>query len=136
MSSSSIRLLPRRSAVLGAVLALGLLVGCTGQQDPGDYSDDVRDNFVAGCDGSAFTEEAEATTLVTLPTAQCECIYAGFEENIDFSDFKSANSDRRDEPTALDDPEFQAVYDQCGPNGPLAEGESNETGGVTTTTEG
>ena len=74
MSSSSIRLLPRRSAVLGAVLALGLLVGCTGQQDPGDYSDDVRENFVAGCDGSGFAGEnrAEEATLVTLPTPQCE----------------------------------------------------------------
>ena len=151
LSSSEIRRRPRHVAILGAVLALGLLVGCTGQRDPGDYSKSVRKNFIAGCDASAFADDDNAAEMKAkaLPTKQCECIYDYFEENVDFDDFSSANSDRRDDPSALDDPEFTKAYDRCGPDGAIAkgeetpttkgDGESTPTTGVegdTTTTEG
>lgn len=141
MSSSLIRRRPRRVAILGAVVAVGLLAGCTGQRDPSGYSDSVRENFIAGCDGSAFVgaDDDDAKDAISLPTPQCECIYDTIEETIDFDDFSSANSNRRDDPTPLDDPEFVAAYDACGPDGPI-EGKaptttSTETDATTSTTE-
>ncbi|MEO6989274.1 MAG: hypothetical protein ABI239_11575 [Aquihabitans sp.] len=149
MSSSLIRHRPRRLAVLGAVVALGLLVGCTGQRDPGGYGDSVRKNFVAGCDGSAFADfdpdsaDAKEMKGQALPTPQCECIYDYMEENVDFDDFSKANSERRDDPSALDDPVFEEALDRatCGPDGAM-EGktdkktETTESTEKTTTTEG
>ncbi len=129
MSSSQIRRRPRHVAIFGAVIALGLLVGCTGQRDPGDYSKSVRKNFIAGCDASAYvdTDNAAEMKAKALPTKQCECIYDYFEENVDFGDFSGANSDRRDNPRALDDPEFTKAFEGCGPDGALAKGEKTPT---------
>lgn len=142
MSSSQIRRRPRSVALLGAVFVIGLLAGCTGQKDPDGYSDSVRENFVAGCDGSAFVgaDDDDAKDAISLPTPQCECIYDTIEETVDFDDFSSANSNRRDDPTPLDDPEFVAAYDACDADGPI-EGKttattSTETEGTTDTTEG
>ena len=137
MSPSLIRR-PRRVAILGAVLALGMLVGCTGQRDPKGYSDTVRKDFVAGCDASAFAGRANAKEMKAqaLPTKQCECIYDAIEKDISFSDFSKANADRRDNASALDDPAFKKAFDSCGPDGPRAKGETTPTteGKIDTTT--
>ena len=104
-----------RHLVASVVLTLGLLTGCMGQQDASDYGDDVRRDFIAGCDGSAFADEPEREALQegSLPTEECAAAYECIEKNVPFADFRSVNSDLRDEPGPMDPLIMEALAD-CG----------------------
>jgi hypothetical protein len=99
----------RRHLLAGAAVVFALALGaCTGQTDPSDYSDGVRENWMEGC----VTPAGEAEGGLSEST--CGCIYTHVEENMDFSDFKSANSDRREEPTVLQGPGWDEAFEACG----------------------
>lgn len=103
------------AALAAAVLTLGLLTGCMGQRDADDYGDDVRRDFIAGCDGSAFDDEPNRDALQegSRPTEECEAAYDCIEENVPFDDFKRVNSDLRDEPGPMD-PVIMDALAECG----------------------
>jgi hypothetical protein len=71
----------RRPLLAGAAVVLALaLSACTGQTDPSDFSDGIREDFVSSCvapNGVA----AEGLSEVT-----CGCIWDHVEENMEFSD--------------------------------------------------
>lgn len=135
-------------ALFAPLVALVVLAGCTGQQDPDKWSDGIKDNFVEACDGTAAADEpveAIAADLKAnaLPTEQCRCIIDELADAMDFSDFKAANSKRReetgDERTPLADAPFQKAYATCVPGFEGSSGEpSGDTsdGDATTTTTG
>jgi hypothetical protein len=92
----------RTYSLAGVVLALVVLTGCPYQRDPGSYGDSVREDFVAGCDGSAFEgredQEALQDPSVTLETERCAEVYDCLTEVVDFDDFRDINSSLRDDP--------------------------------------
>jgi hypothetical protein len=95
-SSPAPRRAHRRTALIGAVLALLLLGGCTGRPPtPTDYGDTTRKNFMLGC-----TEEAEGAG-VSNPQDYCECSYTTIVKTIPYDDFKEINSELSDDPAAL-----------------------------------
>lgn len=122
----------RRRLLVGAVLVVSLgLSACTGQKDPTKFSDGIRDNWMEGCTMPAGDKTKG------LSTSTCKCIYDHVEENMDFSDFSGANSDRRDEPTVLKGPGWDEAYKACGVGlGTGDNGASSEETKTTTTTEG
>lgn len=97
------------------MLTLGLLTGCMGQRDASEYNDDVRADFIAGCDGSAFADEPEREALEegSLDTETCTEAYDCIEENVPFDDFKSVNSNLREDPGPMD-PLIMNALDDCG----------------------
>lgn len=138
----------RRASVLAAVfLSLVVLAGCTGQRDPDSWSDGIKTEFVETCDGTAAaTEKNQAVKAELLknkqPTERCQCVIDHLEKNMDFSDFKSANNDRRDakasDQKALNEPAFKKAYDACPVGGKNSKPEKQTTTTVaktTTTTE-
>lgn len=126
---------PRLAASLvAAVLGIGLLAGCAGQQAPGDYSGSVERNFLSGCTTTAEGDEA------TFDVAgYCGCVYdelSNDETGVDFDEFKKVNDDQIEEPSELPE-SFTKIYDRCAEEF-LGEGTSSETSTdeTTTTTEG
>lgn len=134
----------RRPLLAGAAVVFALALGaCTGQTDPSDFSKGIREDFVAACvapDGVVEEGLAEST---------CGCIWDHVEENVDFSDVKADNSDRREDPTVLQGPGWDEAYEACGVSvggGDVASGEepsppgdastTTVTGDATTTTAG
>lgn len=126
----------RRHLIAGVVIVLSLAIAaCTGQSDPSDYGDDVRKNWMEGCTAPAGVADDG------LGEEKCGCIYDHVEENMDFSDFKAANSDRREEPTVLEGPGWDEAFAECGVSvagGVDSDGEgatrtSTEAEGTTTT---
>lgn len=115
---------PRSSASLAAVvLGLGLLVGCAGQQAPGNYSDKVERDFLKGCTATATGDDASFDAA-----EYCQCTYDALsaeDGGVDFDTFKQVNDDQVEEPGPLP-AEFQAIADDC-----LAE-QTGETAGATT----
>lgn len=121
----------RHLMAAAAVLLTLVLSACTGQRDPSDYSDGVRDNWMAGCTAPAGDEAAG------LSEETCGCIYDHVEENMEWSDFAAANSDRREEPTVLEGPGWDEAYEACGVS--VGGGDATspaEPEGATSTTEG
>ncbi|MCB0978518.1 MAG: hypothetical protein KDB02_13770 [Acidimicrobiales bacterium] len=99
----------RRRLLIGFAIVVSLaLSACTGQRDPTKYSDGVRENWMEGCTAPAG-DKAEG-----LSSKTCGCIYDHVEEKMDFSDFKDANSDRRENPTVLKGPGWDEAYKACG----------------------
>ena len=95
-SSPTPRRARRRMALLGAVLALLLLGGCTGRKPtPTDYGETTRTNFLLGCN-----EEADAAG-VSKPDAYCKCSYSEIVKTIPYDEFKKINSDLSDDPGPL-----------------------------------
>ncbi len=74
---------------VGAVLALGLLAGCTGQRDPGSYGDKVETNFVKGCTATSTADGATKAEAGEF----CQCAYDAIKKDVEFDDFKKANND-------------------------------------------
>jgi hypothetical protein len=99
----------RRALLAGAAVVLALVLSaCTGQKDPTDYSDGVRENFVEGCVAPA------EVVADGLPESTCGCIYDYFEENVEWSEFSSANSERREETSVLSGEPWDSAYESCG----------------------
>ena len=97
----------RRMALVGAVLALLLLGGCTGRPPtPTDYGDTTRTNFMRGC-----TEEAEGVN-VSNPQDYCECSYTEIVKTIPYDEFKKINSELSDDPGPLP-PKMVKIRDTC-----------------------
>src|SRR5699024_6963203 len=104
----SVRLMPttrrRRlaSSLLVSFASLLLLAGCVGQRDPDSWGDSTKESFVEACDGTAAKDEPVDEIRsdledAALPTEDCECIVDHLEENMEFSEFKDANSKRRED---------------------------------------
>lgn len=130
-------------AFAAAVLSVVLLSSCTGQRDPSSWSDSIKDEFVAGCDGSAAASESDPAIAKELkanaqPTAVCRCVINKLADTMDFSEFKSANSDRRDEPasarSALTGKKYDAAYSACEATDETADTTTTSSGDATTTT--
>lgn len=92
--------------LVGAVLALGLLGGCTGQSTPDSYTDSVERNFLRGC-----RDTAEQDGL-SDPDDFCRCAFDELKENVEFSEFKKVNEDQVDQPSELPE-SFQEIYAGC-----------------------
>jgi len=106
-SSPTPRRARRRMALLGAVLALLLLGGCTGRKPtPTDYGETTRTNFLLGCN-----EEADAAG-VSKPDAYCKCSYTQIVKTIPYDEFKEINSELSDDPAPLPK-EMLEIRDQC-----------------------
>lgn len=111
------------STLLVPVASLLILAGCVGQRDPDSWNDKTKEAFVEACDGSAAKREpvedmADDLEAAALPTEQCTCIIDHLEENMEFSEFKEANSKRRDETderTPLTGGGFDEAYAACVP---------------------
>lgn len=107
----------RTYSLAGAVLALVLLTGCPYQRDPGSYGDSVREDFVAGCDGSAFDGREGQAELqapsVTLDTDRCVEVYNCITDIVDFDDFRDINSSLRDDPSQALPEGFQNTVQAC-----------------------
>lgn len=120
-----------RASFATAVVGIGLLAGCTGQQTPGGYGDSVQRNFLRGC---TTTSEGDGATFDVA--AYCGCVYdelSGDGENaMDFDEFKSINGDQIEEPSQLPE-SMTRVTDSClEQHGGSAAGDG-EAGGSTTT---
>ncbi len=107
----------RTYSLAGVVLALVVLTGCPYQRDPGSYGDSVREDFVAGCDGSAFEgrsdQEALQAPSVTLDADRCGEVYDCITEIVEFDDFRDVNSSLRDDPTQPLPEGFQNAVQAC-----------------------
>lgn len=114
------RLVPALAAAFAVVL---MLTGCVGQRDPDKWTDSTKEAFVEACDGTAAKDEPveEIRTdleAIAQPTEVCECVIDHLEENMEFSEFKAANSKRRDETddrSALVGDGFDEAYAACVP---------------------
>lgn len=101
--------------LVGAVLALGLLGGCTGQSTPDSYTDSVERNFLAGCVQIAEVDaeqDPDNPDNVSDPEGYCQCAYDELKENVEFSEFKRVNEDQVDQPSELPE-SFQEIYAGC-----------------------
>jgi len=100
----------RRASFLGSllvVLALVVLAGCSGQQQPTDYGEDYKQNFMLGCTGVDGELASES---------QCECLYKGLEDKVDFDDAKTFEEDQEKAESGDDikiPDNIQAVVDDC-----------------------
>lgn len=116
----------RRPLLLMAFAALFLLSACVGQRDPSSWGDSTKRNFVAACDGSAAENEPieeirDDLLMAAQPTEVCQCIIDELSNEdgphfMEFSDFKDANSKRRDgedERSPLVGEGFDEVYAAC-----------------------
>lgn len=115
VSRSPIRRHRVAAPFLAAVVALGLLGGCTGQRDPGSYTDAVEKNFVNGCVGTSKDDAAAgdvAESANVWGRADCQCAYDAIKKDIPFSDFKKLNSDLIDEPGPLPE-SFTKAFADC-----------------------
>ena len=84
---------------LAGVFALLLLAGCTGQRDPGNYGDGVRDEFIKGCIGDILDPGVSKDSDRAPSTAsrdECAYVYEQIEKKVDFDDFRSANTKLRE----------------------------------------
>lgn len=99
MPASPIRRRPR--ALAGAVVALALLAGCTGQQrDAGNY-EDTEDSYLEGCILRAERDIEEGGAEIADPEAWCQCTFDAIVEDVEFDIFRDANRDLREEGGAL-----------------------------------
>ena len=126
----------RRASRWLAVLALATLVlaGCSGQKEPGSYTDGVKRDFTSGC-WTTLIEDAYPKDVVYEPTDDrekreakavkaatdaevtaakdyCSCAYKGITKDVKFSEFKQINEDLRNEQGPLPE-SFQKAYDHC-----------------------
>lgn len=132
------RLVP---ALMAGVAAVLLLAGCTGQRDPDSWGDSTKRAFVEGCDGTAAEDEPVESIRTdleeaALPTEVCQCIVDHLEDNMEFSEFKDANSKRRDETderTPLTGGGFDDAYAACVPDREGGTGATDTPGDDTTT---
>lgn len=123
MSANPIR---RRTArvVVGAVLSLVILGGCTtGQKAASNYAG-AEDNFLEGCETRAKedTEKAddegqEDTTKIADPATYCQCVFDAISgpNGVEYSEFKKIQSRMQDEGGPLPD-SFIKVYEDCDPS--------------------
>lgn len=128
MLATPIRRRTRRAAPLvGILLTVGLLAGCSGQKTPGSYTSGVKGDFIEGC-WSTLVRDAKGTPAAKLSiddlqakykseakvaTTQCTCAYAGFKKDIKFSEFKKINDDQTETPAKLSS-KVTKVYEKCG----------------------
>lgn len=130
----------RRPLLLMAFAALLLLAACTGQRDPSSWGDSTKRNFVAACDGSAAADEPveeirEDLLAAAQPTEVCQCVIDELSDEggphfMEFSDFKAANSKRRDEvgeSSPLTGAGFDEVYAACRPGSDAGDGGDSST---------
>ena len=95
-------------ALLGAVLALLLLGGCTGRKPtPTDYGETTRTNFLLGC-----IEEADRTG-VEADDAYCKCSYTEIVKTIPYDEFKEINSELCPTTPAPLPPKMLKIRDKC-----------------------
>lgn len=115
MSPSPIRRHRLAAPLLVAVVALGLLGGCTGQRDPSSYTDAVEENFLDGCIGTSEDDAADGAVAEGANVwgrAECQCAYDAIKKDIPFSEFKQVNSDQIEEPGPLP-ASFTKVFADC-----------------------
>ena len=101
--------------VVVAFVAVGLLGGCTGQRDPGSYTDAVEENFLEGCIGTSKDDAANgdvAEGANVWGRADCQCAYDAIKKDIPFSEFKKVNSAQIDDPSPLPE-SFTKVFADC-----------------------
>ncbi|MCP4433957.1 MAG: hypothetical protein GY812_00460 [Actinomycetia bacterium] len=116
---------PMRLAVV-ATLVVFASAACGVNPQPTDYGDDYENNYMLGCSGYFWDAGAEdpddrqldksKDAVVTTPVAECECMYAGFEGSIPFSEVKEFE-DRQAEAETGDDIEIPdniaKIIDDC-----------------------
>jgi hypothetical protein len=115
VSRSPIRRHRLVAAVLVALVAIGLLGGCTGQRDPGSYTDAVEENFLKGCVGTSAddAESGEVSESASVwGRADCQCAYDAIKRDVPFSEFKQLNSDLIEEPGPLPE-SFTKAFADC-----------------------
>jgi len=103
--------------VVGAVLALGLLAGCTGsQKTPDSYTDSVEEHFLDGCNTTvAGDKKANEGEFNDVPADFCQCAYDALSNKktgVPFSEFKKINSELTEEAGPLPE-SFTKVYADC-----------------------
>lgn len=105
MPASPLRRLVLTSAA--AVLALGMLAGCSGQRTPSSYTSAVKDDFIAGC--TAMTKD---DGKAKPSKSDCECAYNQIADDVPFSEFKSINEAQIEKPSPLP-ASFTKAYKSC-----------------------
>lgn len=131
----------RRPVVLGitVVLSLVLLAGCSGQREPGSYTDGVEKSFNEGCweqkvldgdDGLAkelltdegleigddelepLIEKGADAEVIGAAKSYCQCAYDAIKDDVSFGDFKKTTDELRDDNGPLP-ASFQKAYAGC-----------------------
>lgn len=131
MSVSPIRRLRLTAPLFAAVLGIGLLAGCAGQQAPGSYTDGVEEAFIEGCWTTLVSDanDLSATASSKAPSAeelqkdfpdefkttesQCTCAYNAIKKDVPFGDFKKINDNQTEKPSELP-ASFTKAFDSCG----------------------
>lgn len=107
--------------VLGLVLSVALLAGCTGsQKTPKSYTDDVRTEFIRGCQNTMAADvkagDSKASSQITdSPKDFCTCAFEAISDKktgIEFSEFKKLNEKLQETPGPLP-PAFTKAFASC-----------------------
>lgn len=131
------------SAVTALVATTVLLAGCSGQRDPGSYTDSVKQDFVSSCWTTTVADlptndlklvpsdsrsEREAKAAKVVPASEvkaaktfCGCAYAKLKKKVKFGRFKSVNTDLRENGGKLPS-DFTKAYASCDEKAPSAKG--------------
>jgi len=100
-------------ALLGTVLAVGLLSSCSGQRDPTSYTSGVKKQIVAGCvDQGKQDQKAGKEGKDFWSTSECTCAMKRIIKDVPFSTFKEINNAQINEPAPLPK-SFTKVYASC-----------------------
>ena len=106
----------RTGPVLGLVLSVALLAGCTGsQKTPESYTDGVRTEFIAGCETTMVADVKAGAEITVSPKTFCTCVFDALSDKktgIKFSEFKKLNSELQEEPGPLP-ASFTKAFDSC-----------------------
>ena len=118
---------PAHLAAVVATAGLALTACTTPSNNPEAYTQEVQDNFLAGCTGQFTSSDGVTTTLATKDV--CQCNYAVFVYNVPYDDnarsqstyqgyggstFLAINDELKKDPNKFNDPNVvpQAVRDK------------------------
>lgn len=101
-------------ALLGTLLAVGLLSSCSGQRDPSSYTSGVKEQIVLGCvdQGKKDQKEPGAETKDFWTTSECTCAKDRIVKQVPFGTFKDIENAQINEPTPLPK-SFTKVFESC-----------------------
>jgi hypothetical protein len=104
-----------RLRVAGVALALAAVVaGCsTPSNNPTDYDDTTKSNYVQGCTQDAVIGTSTTVLGEGLSQETCECAYDWIVQNVPFDEFKDLDDQLADDPNAVPANINDGIADAC-----------------------
>ena len=100
-------------ALLGTVLAVGLLSSCSGQRDPSSYTSGVKKQIVLGCVDQGKQDQKDGKAGKDFwNSSECTCAMQRIIKDVPFSKFKEIENAQINEPAPLPE-SFTKVYASC-----------------------